>query len=67
MLLLVDDCCRFMWGALLAAKSDTLAAVRKFQVKVEVETGRRLRVLRTDHGGEFTSVAFEEYCAERGV
>lgn len=56
-----------MWIALLAAKSDTLAVVRKFQVKVEVETGRRLRVLRTDHGGEFTSVEFVEYCSDRGV
>ena len=56
-----------MWVALLSAKSDTLAAVRKFQAKVEVETGRRLRVLRTNHGGEFTSVEFEQYCADRGV
>lgn len=56
-----------MWVALLAAKSDTLAAVKKFQTRVEVETGRNLRVLRTDNGGEFTSVEFELYCAERGV
>jgi hypothetical protein len=32
-----------------------------------VETGRRLRVLRTDNGGEFTSVEFKSYCADRGV
>ena len=30
-LLLVDDRSRYMWVALLAAKSDTLAAVKKFQ------------------------------------
>ena len=35
--------------------------------RVEVETGRRLRVLHTDHRGEFTSVEFTEYCAERGI
>jgi transposase InsO family protein len=34
---------------------------------VEVETGRRLRVLRTDNGGEFTSVEFEMYYAEHGI
>jgi hypothetical protein len=56
-----------MWLALLSAKSDTLVALKKFQVKVEVETGWRLRVLRTDKGGEFTSVEFEMYCAEHGV
>jgi hypothetical protein len=32
-----------------------------------VETGRRLRVLRTDNGGEFTSVEFEMYYAEHGI
>ena len=56
-----------MWVALLAAKSDTLAAVKKFQARVEVETGRHLRVLRTDYGGEFTSIEFESYYADRGV
>ena len=66
-LLLVDDKSRYMWVALLAAKSDTLAVVKKFQAKVEVGTTRHLRVLRTDNRGEFTSVAFEEYCTEHGV
>jgi hypothetical protein len=47
-LLLVDDRSRFMWVALLAAKSDTLAAVKMFTTKVE--TGRRLCMLRTDNG-----------------
>jgi hypothetical protein len=66
-LLLVDDKSRFMWLALLSAKSDTLAALKKFQAKVEVETGWRLRVLRTDNGGGFASVEFEMYCAKHGV
>ena len=66
-LLLVDDKSRYMWVTLLTAKSDTLATVKKFQAKVEVEIGQHLRVLRTDNGGEFTSVAFEEYYTEHGV
>jgi transposase InsO family protein len=66
-LLLVDDKSRYMWVVLLAAKSDTLTAFKKFQAKVKVEVGRRLRVLWTDNGGEFTSIEFETYCAEYGV
>jgi hypothetical protein len=64
---LVDDKSRFMWLALLADKSGTPAALKKLQMKVEVETGRRLCVLRTDNVGEFTSVKFEMYCTEQGV
>jgi hypothetical protein len=66
-LLLIDDKSMLMWLVLVAAKSDTLAALKKFQVKVEVETGRHLHVLRTDNGGEVTSVEFETYCAEHDV
>jgi transposase InsO family protein len=32
-----------------------------------VETGKKLKVLRTDRGGEFTSVEFGQYCAKRNV
>jgi hypothetical protein len=65
-LLLVNDKSRHMWLVLLA-KSDTLVALKKFQAKVVVETTRRLCVLRTDNGGEFTSVEFGTYCAKHGI
>jgi transposase InsO family protein len=64
-LLLVDDRSRFMWVALLATKSDTLAAVKMFTAKVE--TGRHLCMLRTYNGGEFTSIEFETYYVENGI
>jgi hypothetical protein len=32
-----------------------------------MESGRRLRTLRTDRGGEFTSKDFAAFCAERGT
>jgi transposase InsO family protein len=32
-----------------------------------VEMGQRLRVLRTDNGGEFTSVSYVEHCAKSGI
>lgn len=52
-----------MWLVLLSAKDEAAGAIIKFQARVEVETGRKLRALRTDRGGEFTSVTFGEYCA----
>ena len=66
-LLLVDDASRFMWLVLLSSKDEAAGAIKKFQAGVEVETGRKLRALRTDRGGEFTAVTFGEYCAEQGV
>ena len=66
-LLLVDDMSRFMWLTLLRSKADAPAAIQAFQARVERETGKKLKVLRTDNGGEFTSVEFGEYCAGEGI
>jgi hypothetical protein len=66
-LLLVDDMSHFMWLTLLRSKADAPAAIQAFQARVERETGKKLKVLRTDNGGEFTSVEFGEYCAGEGI
>jgi transposase InsO family protein len=66
-LLLVDDYSRFMWLLLLAAKSDAPAAIKRFQAAAELESGRKLKILRTDYGGEFTSLEFGDYRAAKGV
>ena len=34
---------------------------------MEAESGKRLKVLRTDRDKEFTAVEFATYCAEEGV
>ena len=31
------------------------------------ESGHKLRVLRTDNGGEFTIAEFAAYCADEGI
>jgi hypothetical protein len=66
-LLLVDDMSRYMWLTLLRSKSNAPVAIMSFQAKVERETDKKLKVLRTDNGGEFTSVQFGEYCAGEGI
>ena len=41
--------------------------IKEFQVQVETETGKKLRVLWTNRVGEFTSVEFGLYCAGQGI
>ena len=66
-LLLVDDYSRYMWLQLLTSKDEAAAAIKKFKMRAEVESGKKLHVLRTDRDGEFTSVEFAVYCADQGV
>src|SRR5579859_788977 len=66
-ILLVDDYSRYMWLQLLTGKDQAAEVIKRFKARAEAECGRRLRVLRTDRSGEFTSAEFAEYCAEEGV
>ena len=34
---------------------------------VEKTTGRHIKVVRSDKGGEYTSTTFMEYCEEQGI
>jgi len=66
-LLLVDDATRFMWVSLLTTKAATADAIKRVQVEAEKACGRKLRVLHTDNGREFTAADFADYCANEGI
>jgi hypothetical protein len=66
-LLLVDDHSRFMWVVLLGSKDEAAAALKRFQAEAQSEARRKLRVLRTDRGGEFTSNDLAAHFADTGV
>jgi hypothetical protein len=66
-LLLVDDFSRYMWVVLLPTKDEAPAAIKRVQAAAERKTGKKIRALRTDRGGEFTVNHLNEYFAELGV
>ena len=66
-LLLVDDYSRYMWLQLLTSKDKAAMAIKKFKTCAEAESGKKLHVLRTDHGSEFTLVEFTMYYVDYGV
>lgn len=63
----VDDYTRVMWIYLLNTKDETYATFKRFRTLVENETGDKMKVFRTDRGGEFLSKEFENYCDETGL
>jgi transposase InsO family protein len=66
-LLLIDDLSRYMWGVVFQSKGEATNAIRRAQATAEAECGRKLRVLCTDNGGEFTVADFVLYCMDEGV
>jgi transposase InsO family protein len=56
-----------MWLVLLSSKDQASDAIIRLQARIEAKAGRKLGMLLTDHGGEFTSRTFMEYYTEQGV
>ena len=56
-----------MWLQLLTSKDEAVEAIKKFKARVETESDKKLHMLWTDRGGEFTSVEFTAYCTDQGV
>ncbi|KAD5803413.1 hypothetical protein E3N88_14773 [Mikania micrantha] len=66
-MLIVDDFTKYMWCHLLKSKDQALEAFKVFKGKVENKYDLKLKTLRSDRGGEFTSHDFNDYCAKEGV
>ena len=64
---LIDDFSRKAWIYFLAEKSEAFLMFRTFKISVEKESGCAISCLRTDRGGEFTSIEFQIFCAEHGI
>ena len=56
-----------MWLSLLPSKDVVPAAIKRIQAVAERKSGKLVRALRTDRGGEFLAKDFEQYCAELGI
>ena len=66
-MLFVDDYSRMMIVIFLKNNSDVFQMFKWYLAKVEKETRKSLKCLRSNRGGEFTLREFEEFCNDRGI
>ncbi|KAM2569381.1 hypothetical protein TB2_009490 [Malus domestica] len=48
-------------------KSEVFGAFKKFKAAVEKESGCKIKAMRSDQEGEFTSKEFQEFCEANGI
>ena len=62
-----DDCSRYGYVYLMKNKSESFEKFKEIKNEVENQLGKRIKALRTDHGGEYLSNEFGTYLKECGI
>lgn len=63
----MDDYSGIIWVYLLKSKDQAFDAFKKFRIQVETSSGKKVKIFRSDRGGEFMSSKFISYCDETGI
>ena len=63
----VDDHSRYAWVYPLKTKDQVFDRFVEWKTLVERSSGKKLKTLRSDNGGEFTSTRFESYLKKEGI
>ncbi|KAK4386091.1 Retrovirus-related Pol polyprotein from transposon TNT 1-94 [Sesamum angolense] len=62
-----DDHSRYGYVYLMRYKSEAFVRFKEFRLEVENQTGRKIKTLRSDRGGEYLSGEFIDYLKENGI
>ncbi|GMJ03846.1 hypothetical protein HRI_004053800 [Hibiscus trionum] len=62
-----DDFSRYGYIYLMHRKSESLEKFKEFKNEVENQTGKRIKALRSNRGGEYLSIEFDELLKECGI
>ena len=63
----IDDYTRYIWVYILKHKSEVFARFKEWKALVEKSTEQKLKFIRTDNGGEYLSIEFQEFLKAEGV
>jgi len=64
---LIDDYSRKIWIYLLKSKDEVFNKFQEFKASVENHTCKKIKILRSDNGGEYTSNEFKAFCNGEGI
>ena len=66
-LTIIDDATRYATIYFLMAKSDAFGRIVEFHNYTERQTGKKLKIIRSDGGGEFVNHEMTSYLAKNGI
>jgi transposase InsO family protein len=63
----IDDFSWKTWIYFMKTKDEVFNRFQEFKAQTENLMGKKIRVLRIDNGGEYTSIDFSDFCKEAGI
>ena len=63
----IDDSTHYVWIYVLKRKDEVFTKFCEWKAMVENSTGCKLKTLRSDNGGEYTSAEFTDYLKREGI
>ena len=63
----IDDHTRYAWVYILQHKSEVFQRFQEWKALVEKSSGRKIKIFRSDNGGEYTSSEFASYLTKEGI
>ena len=63
----IDDCNKYCYVYLLHSKDEALNSFKTYKAEVENQLEKKIKVIRSDRGGEYESAAFSDFCAQNGI
>ena len=63
----IDDMSRYCHVYLIKYKLETLDKFIRYKTFVEKQTNHQIKILRSNHGGEYMSNDFKEFCKKKGI
>ncbi|KAH9801106.1 hypothetical protein KPL71_000900 [Citrus sinensis] len=67
MVTFIDDYSRRCWVYPIKKKSDVFPVFKEYKARVELESSKKIKCLRTDNGGEYTDGEFLAFCKQEGI
>ena len=62
-----DDCSRHVTVYFIKKKSETLEVFKKYKTMAENQTGKKIKILRSDNGTEYLNGEFNKFLEESGI
>ncbi|KAK9119049.1 hypothetical protein Scep_017142 [Stephania cephalantha] len=63
----IDDCRKYCHVFLIKNKREAFDVFKIYKAEVENQLDKKIKVLKTDRGGEYDSIEFAEFCNTNGI